>query len=199
MKQLKLIVTALFLISPFAANADLVFSDLSYTSNSFTFTVDGTLTGGTSGYAHSLSIQYLGDIFNDLPGTVNTWSTSVFDGLSFALGRNFDLVGNTATFRGAWGYSWWQYSSVSHGSVDLSGAVATNRTITLTMGDNYLNTATTNGSFRFVWGNGHSLSPSRVLASFDARSLVAVPEPGTLALLGLGLAGMGMTRRKKKV
>ena len=28
---------------------------------------------------------------------------------------------------------------------------------------------------------------------------VRVSEPGTLALLGLGLAGMGMTRRKKKV
>ena len=33
----------------------------------------------------------------------------------------------------------------------------------------------------------------------DVTTTTRVPEPGTLALLGLGLAGMSMTRRKKKV
>ena len=33
---------------------------------------------------------------------------------------------------------------------------------------------------------------------FAVAERVGVPEPGTLALLGIGLAGIGMSRRKKK-
>ena len=43
----------------------------------------------------------------------------------------------------------------------------------------------------FVHGLGDTLV-------FATASRVSVPEPGTLALLGIGLAGMGLTRRRKK-
>ena len=50
------------------------------------------------------------------------------------------------------------------------------------------------GSGDTIGANLGSSGPDGV---FSVRRLESVPEPGTLALLGLGLAGLGLSRRRK--
>jgi len=51
-------------------------------------------------------------------------------------------------------------------------------------------------SFSAFTADNCCLASSNIFSNFDAP--VSVPEPGILALLGVGLLGTGATRRRKK-
>lgn len=181
----------LFTTAAGQVQAGFVFSNLSYTANSVTFTINGDMTGYTppsgDGNLIQFSLRYgAGDIWAGVGGfTQNTWSTSVFDNSILS------LAGNTGTFPFFTPmYSWSWYTN------SLSGAQATNRTVTLTLGDNYLNTSATNPIVEFYWGNGaDSQNPTLI------GTLSTVPEPASMVIWGIGAISMGLVarRRAKKV
>lgn len=82
----------------------------------------------------------------------------------------------------------------------LSGFGSLNITVNFNPGDSvwvwaYLQTPAADGSFVDVsnglvtaWGNAAGLVPANI---------TSVPEPGALALFGLGLAGLGLMRRRR--
>ena len=153
MRQLKLIIAALFLISPFAANADLI--------------VDFTTDDSLGNFFHNG--QFVGtDTNND--GILTFSELISFDILAGiyageATIANLDDIGDYVIGTNTWipnGISWTGYSDTAWYTWD-------NRFYSARLDGGWIVTT----------------------------SSISVPEPGTLALLGIGLFGMGLASRKK--
>jgi hypothetical protein len=186
-KMLKAALAGLVLSVSGFANAGLIFSNVSYDASSISFTVEGDLSGySTPNQNFGFGIEYYGDVWAGVSTPAsNSWSSSIFD--SFSISDN--------GFTGVWsGYNSDEPYSWSHYNGDLTGAVVSSKTITLTLGDNYLNTSALNPHFDFIWGWAGDEQSNTVLHSHTTQ----VPEPSTLAIFALGIMGLASRKFKKQ-
>lgn len=115
----------------------------------------------------------------------------------------FDLTGynaSTAMITGSWGVD--NYATIFLNNVDTGVSLVFGqdsfRTLhAFSISENFIagvNTLTVKVTNGYV--NEPNRDPGPMALRFDDLVLTAVPEPLSIALLGLGLAGIGFSRRK---
>lgn len=221
-KQLKLIIAAILVFTPFSANAILITSNtislptiIDFSTQSPTFSVSGPIQiGGSAGE----DITLTGNPNNGLYVSNSGWGLgnngSWGNGMTFVAAnsaRPGDLIfsfndGPISAVGGFMNYAPSFSGDLEITALDLAMNVLESYNIT-SLADIVTPGGFNDGAFRGIDRGGlndisHFVVSGYVPVVDDltfARSSATVPEPGTLALLGLGLAGMGMTRRKKNL
>jgi len=194
-KMLKAALAGLVLSVSGFANAGLIFSNVSVTSDSLTFTINGDLSGydlSNTQNGSNFGLRYFGDLFI-LPTNeyrANIWSDTVFS-------SNSVLTGNTGTFGSLNAYTWANTSSALTNS-----DYTTQRAVTLSFNTlvDVFNINSTNGRVEFIagWGNSNTTGRVEVLGTHHFRDSQEVPEPSTLAIFALGIIGLATRRFKKQ-
>lgn len=223
MRQIKLAIAALFLTTPFAANAVVI--DIE-TATAVSFQDEGTAQADQTGVLSALD----GNFGPVTTGTVTQsyYATGTSGAYFDAISASFDLSaigfanltsaslrfyvqkGDYATLDGTAAYNAnrnaWEHYQVLEGAFNATNqdasAGATGSTAFSTGAAQNTIIGWISAPINLAWFTSDSFDVTLRLwnARIDRIELVvnAVPEPGTLALIGIGLFGMGLRGRRKQ-
>ena len=194
MRQMKLMIAALLVISPIAVNADVIdFEDVAVGTGDNVILTE-IISGGYLFDSPEDHIHLINDNFDAFNGTtymaIDRAGGVIMSALSgaafslFALDLAEVIIGSGGSLEvfGSGG----QFLSVAFDGI-ADGAGILNDFQTVLFDGSWV--GLTSVTFVSTATNGN-------IAGFD-NIQVNVPEPGFLALLGIGLVGMGLARRKK--
>lgn len=177
-----------FLLCLFAgtANAGVILDDLEITGSSLSFHATGTISSLGSGYHHQLLFGLVDDVTSDWITSFDAGSSTWIEGPTNAVSTNsvYDLSGSYSDSLLTSGSSSWQIGDQVDIEFNFVGVF------------NLSNFDINNFGMQAGYTSGSIVSSTYNLVE-GINSTASVPEPATLALLSLGLAGIGFSRKKK--
>jgi len=171
MRQIRLMIAALLVISPFVARADPIVYEFSFDS------VIGTVAGTVHGI---IGFDFLASSTDS-----GTGAASFIEILSAPLGIPISIEGDVVT----------DWMTQAMNTFTIASGVITDYQFGASEG---AMPAATDNVFCLNNDFGDGFGYVYNVGGINAVEIQQVPEPGTLALLGIGLFGMGLARRNKK-